>query len=321
MSNQRTNRRVLRFGIEQSYNADTVPDMAAILPTSIDVTPLAGNDIDRSYIRPYYGNAPQAPGEKHVQVQVGVELTTSGTPGTPPPWGTLLQVCGFAETVEAAVEADPDNGVEARSARVVYTPISDQEESGRLYCHVDKTLHEGRGARGTVQIALNAESIPTLSMTMMALLRPIVDAALPTVDLSPWRPAPAVNTQNTGPLTVFGLATPFNQFSLDMAVQTRHRTVVDANDIAITGRQPSGSMQIDDPGVATVNYFQRAQGVEAGEIRIVHGTEPGSIVEIVMPRCTIQSPSYADDEGVQMLTIPYTPEPLTGNDEIQIICR
>lgn len=314
MSRQRTNRRALRFGIEQSYNADAAPaDMAAVLLNSIEVTPLSGDDIARNYIRPWYGNSPQAPGEKHMQVQLGCEMTTAGTPGTPPPWGNLLLACGWAETIEAATNDAP--------ARVVYTPVSDAEESGRLYCHVDKTLHEGRGARGNVQIALNAESIPTLSFTLMALLRPIVSAQLPDVDLAPWRPAPAVNTANTGPLTVFGQQTPFSQFSLDTAVQTRHRTVVDANDVAITGRQPSGSMQIDDPGVSTVNYFERAQGVEAGEIRIVHGTEPGSIVEIVMPRCTLQSPSYADDQGVQMLTIPYTPEPLNGNDEIQIICR
>lgn len=322
MSSQRTNRRALRFGIEQSYNADTAPaDMAAVLLNSIEVTPLSGDDIARNYIRPWYGNSPQAPGEKHMQVQLGCELTTSGTPGTPPPWGNLLLACGFAETVEEAVPADPNNNVEAQPARVIYTPVSDAEASGRLYCHVDKNLHEGRGARGTVQIALNAESIPTLSFTFMALLRPIVNATLPTVDLAPWRPAPAVNKANTGPLTIFGLSTPFNQFSLDTAVQTRHRTVVNANDVAITGRQPTGSMQIDDPGVSTVNYFERAQGVEAGQISIVHGTERGSIVEIVMPRCTIQSPSYADDQGVQMLTIPYTPEPIDGNDEIRIICR
>ncbi|WP_342596313.1 phage tail tube protein [Salinicola lusitanus] len=313
MSNQRTNRRVLRFGIEASYNADTVPDMTAILPTSIDVTPLAGNDIDRSYIRPHYGNAPQAPGEKHVQVQVGVELTTSGEAGTPPPWGALLRTCGWTETI---VPADGET-----TAQVVYAPVSDNEDSGRFYCHVDKNLHEGRGARGTPQFTLNAESIPALQVTLMALIQPVTNVALPEVDLTHWPKALPINTLNTQPLKVFGIASPFQSFSLDMSAQTRQRTVVGANDIAITGRQPSGSLTIDDPGVVAVNYFQRSLNVETGEISLIHGTEPGSIIEIVMPSCSLASPTYADDQGVQMLSMNYRPEPVQGNDEVRIICR
>lgn len=321
MSNQRTNRRVLRFGIEATYNADTVPDMAAILPTSIDVTPLAGNDIDRSYIRPYYGNAPQAPGEKHVQVQVGVELTTSGEAGTPPPWGALLRACGWSETIVPEVPADPDTGAEAQPAQVIYAPVSDNEDSGRFYCHVDKNLHEGRGARGTPQFTLNAESIPALQVTLMALIQPVTNAALPEVDLTHWPKALPINTLNTKPLSVFGVESPFQSFSLDMSAQTRQRTVVGANDIAITGRQPSGSLTIDDPGVDAVNYFQRSLNVETGEVSLIHGTEPGSIIEIVMPSCSLTSPTYADDQGVQMLSMNYRPEPIEGNDEVRIICR
>ncbi|WIX31250.1 hypothetical protein QO259_10425 [Salinicola sp. JS01] len=314
MSSQKTNRRVMRFGIESSYNADTLPDvMAAIQPASIEVTPLSGDDIQRSVIRPYYGNTTSLPGEKHMQVQIAVEMVPPATAGTAPPWGDLLKVCGFAETL---VPADGDT-----PAQVVYAPISDKEESGRLYCHVDKNLHEGRGARGTVQFALNAQSVPTMTITLMALLRPVADAQLPTVDLTAWQNPLAINSANTG-LTVFGRdSTPFSQFSLDMGVQTRHRTVVDANDISINGRSPSGSMQIDDPGVAEVNFFQRALSLEPGAIVFEHGTVAGKTIELSMPRVTIQSPSYADDGGDQMLTIPYTPEPIAGDDEVRIVCR
>ncbi|WP_353980936.1 hypothetical protein [Salinicola endophyticus] len=314
MSNQKTNRRVIRFGLEASYNAEAMPaEMAAIQPTSIEVTPLSGDDIQRSVIRPYYGNTPSLPGEKHMQVQLAVEMVSPQSAGSAPPWGSLLRACGFAETLIAADGDTP--------AQVVYTPVSDNEASGRLYCHVDKTLHEGRGARGTVQFALNAQSVPTMTVTFMALLRPIVDAQLPTVDLDAWQAPLAINSTNTD-LSVFGRAsTPFSQFSLDMAVQTRHRTVVDANDVAITGRAPTGSMQIDDPGVGEINFFQRALAREPGPIVFAHGTEAGKTLELNLPRVTIQAPSYADDEGDQMLTIPYTPEPIVGDDEVRIVCR
>ena len=219
------------------------------------------------------------------------------------------------------VPADPDTGTEAQPAHVVYAPVSDNEDSGRFYCHVDKTLHEGRGARGTPQFTLNAESIPALQVTLMALIRPVTSVALPEVDLSHWKKALVVNTLNTEALQVFGVASPFQSFSLDMSAQTRQRTVVQGNDIAITGRAPSGALTIDDPGVDVVNYFERSLNVETGEISLIHGKTAGSIIEIVMPACSLASPTYADDQGVQMLSMNYRPEPVDGNDEVRIICR
>ena len=110
----KTNRRAMRFALESEYNdGTTTPEAAtdAILMREITVTPLSGSNIERNFVRPYYGNSPQAPGEKHVEAGFEVELNTSGELGTPPPWGKLLRACGWSEVIEVG-------------ERVIYSPLT-----------------------------------------------------------------------------------------------------------------------------------------------------------------------------------------------------
>ncbi|WP_366945557.1 phage tail tube protein [Chromohalobacter israelensis] len=311
----RTNRRAMLFALESAYNdGTTTPDAAtdALLMRSIDVTPLSGNDIERNFIRPYYGNSPVAPGEKHVQVQVEFELSPSGTPGTAPAWGKTLRCCGWAEVIDTTTV-----GAET----VTYSMVSDDEDSGVFFAHVDGTLHKGRGAHGSAQFTLNAESMPVLRATLYALISPVTAAELPTVDLSTWVDGLAINTANTETLQVFGAASPFSQFTFDQAADVKQRKVVGANDIAITGRSPSGSFTIDDPGVDVVNFFEKAQNAETGPLKLTHGKNAGEIIEFNMPSIGIASPSYADGDGVQMLSMDYKPQPIDGNDEVTIVLK
>ncbi len=183
----KTNRRAMRFALESEYNdGTTTPEAAtdAILMREITVTPLSGSNIERNFVRPYYGNSPQAPGEKHVEAGFEVELNTSGELGTPPPWGKLLRACGWSEVIEVG-------------ERVIYSPVSEDEDSGVFFCNVDGTLHKGRGARGTPAFTLNAENMPVLRLTFRALISPVTAEQLPNVTLSQWRAALAVNTLNT----------------------------------------------------------------------------------------------------------------------------
>jgi len=310
----RTNRRAMLFALENAYNdGSTTPDAAtdALLMRSITVTPLAGNDIERNAIRPYYGNTPRAPGEKHMQVEVEMELAPSGTAGEPPAWGNLLRCCAFAETVVS----------ETGSESVTYAPVSDNEDSGVFFCHVDGTLHKGRGAHGSAAFTVNADGMPVLRATLRALVSPVTADSLPEVVLDHWVDALAVNTQNTEKLSVYGSTFPFSEFSLDMQTSVTHQKVVGANNIAVTGRSPQGQFTIEDPGVdGGINFFDKAQQAETGVLTLVHGKQAGEIITINMPSVGIESPSYSDNEGVQMLQISYRPEPVEGNDEVTIVC-
>jgi hypothetical protein len=296
------------IALETGYNDGTTTptgETDAILASSIDLTPLSGNDIERNFLRPYFGNASKKPGEKHGQVQIQVELAASGTAGTAPAVSTLLRVCSFSEVV-----------TEAES--VVYAPVSDNEDSAVIYAHMDGNLHKLRGARGSAQLTLNAESMPMLQVTLYGLYSPVTKAELPTVTLDQWIDGIAINTDNTPPLKVFGTDAPFTQFSLNMANNVVHQKIVGMRNIVVTGRSPSGAMTIADPGVDVVDFFAKSKAAETGPIQFIHGKTPGSIIEIAMPKCGIESPTYADSDGTQMLSINYSPEPVAGNDEVTI---
>ncbi len=305
----KTNRRAMRFALESEYNdGTTTPEAAtdAILMRVIAVTPLSGSNIERNFVRPYYGNSPQAPGEKHVEAVVEVEWNTSGELGTPPPWGKLLRACGWSEVIEVG-------------ERVIYSPVSEDEDSGVFFCNVDGNLHKGRGARGTPAFTANAENMPVIRFTFRALISPVTQEQLPNVTLSQWRAALAVNSLNTEPLEFMGAGVPFNQFSLDMSGQVIHNKIVGSNDIEITGRSPSGQLSIEDPGVGTVNYFEMSQNAATGALTLVHGKTPEDRIEISMKKVGIESPTYSDQDGIQMLSINYMPEPTEGNDEVLIV--
>ena len=308
----KTNRRALIVALENEYNDDTTtPEAAsdAVLAIEITTTPLSGNNIDRNFVRPYYGNSPQAPGEKHVQTQVQVELNTSGTPGIPPPWGKMLRACGWSEVI-----------VEGES--VTYSPVSENEDSCVFFAHMDGNLHIGRGAHGTPEFTLNGNARPTIGFTLYGLVRPITQEELPNVTLTQWKKALMVNSTNTEQMNLMGATVPFSQFSLNMSGQVEHMSeVVGGADIEITGRGPSGTLQIEDPGVGVKNYWDVHQNAETGALKLTHGKTPGSIIEFNMPSIGIESPTYADVKGKQMLGINYMPQPVEGNDEVTITVK
>nr|WP_151891996.1 phage tail tube protein [Halomonas sp. 'Soap Lake \ len=308
----KTNRRALIVALETEYNdGTTTPEAAsdAVLAREISTTPLAGNNIDRTYVRPYYGNSPQAPGEKHVQVQVEVELNTSGTVGTPPPWGKMLRACGWSEVI-----------VEGES--VTYSPVSENEDSCVFFAHMDGNLHKGRGAHGTPEFTLNGNSIPVIRFTLSGLISPVTAEELPNVTLTQWKKALVVNSTNTENMSLMGAGVPFSQFSLNMSGNVEHMSeIVGGADIEITGRAPSGTLQIEDPGVGVKDYFEVHQNAETGVLTVTHGKTAGSIIEFNMPSIGIDAPTYADVKGKQMLGINYMPQPVDGNDEVTIVVK
>lgn len=307
----KSNKRALLFALESEYNdGTTTPEAAtdAILTREITVTPLSGSDIERKFVRPYYGNSPKAPGEKHVQVEIEVEFNTSGTAGTAPPWGKMLRCCGWSEVVQDTVD-------------VTYAPVSDDEDSGVFFAHVDGNLHKGRGVHGKPSFTVNAENMPVIKFTLYGLISPVTQEQLPNVTLSHWEPALAVNSTNTEKLDFMSAQVPFSQFSLDMSGEVVHRKVVGSNDIAITGRSPSGQLMIEDPGVSVKDYFAISQQAGVGPLKLTHGKTPGKIIEMSMPQVGIEAPGYSDQDGTQMLSINYSPEPIDGNDEVTIVVK
>lgn len=311
MSAFKMKRRAVLAKIETTYGTDAAPTGAAnaILCRSVSVTPLAGDDIARELIRDYYGNAQQIAGEKHVELELEVELAGAGAAGSAPAWGPLLRACGFAETIDAGVD-------------VQYNPISDDEESLSVYVHRDGVLHKFSGGRGSVSLGLSTNQIPVLKFKFLGLLGTITNTALPTTNYTAWQAPLPVTTTNTSGFSLHGVALSFSQLDIDMAVDTvKHQVVGPASSILVVDRKPSGTVVVEEPALATLDLYTKARDASLGALALTHGTTAGNIIEFAAPKVGTGSPTEQDLNGVQMLSLPLTINPDTGNDELVITVR
>ncbi|MCH8500152.1 MAG: hypothetical protein LAT63_16895 [Marinobacter sp.] len=312
MAGFKMRRRLVLAAIESTYGTDPglTPVANAILTRTVQVTPLAGDDIDRPLLRAYYGNSQSIAGEKHVELTMEVELAGSGAAGTAPAWGPLLRACGFGETVDAGVD-------------VTYNPVTGGEESISCWIHRDGVLHKFTGGRGSVSFNLGVNNIPYMTFTFLGLLGTISNEAMPTTaDYTAFQVPLPVTNEYTSTLSLHGALVSFSQLNIDVAVEAvKHQVVGAASSIMIVDRAPSGTAVIEEPALATLDLYTKARDAALGELTLTHGTTPGNIIEIVAPKTANGSPTEQDLNGVQMLSVPLTINPDAGNDELVITVK
>ena len=263
--------------------------------------------VSRDLIRPYLGNSPQLLANSRVSITFQVELAGSGTAGTAPRYGALLQAAGLSETIVA-------------STSVTYAPVSSSFSSATIYFNNDGIRHILTGCRGTFTLNGEVGQIPTLDFTMVGVYNAPTDTAQPSVTYSN-QASPLIFKQgNTSAFQFFSYAGCLQSVSFDMANETIYRELVGCTkEVLITNRAPSGTVVIEAPALATKDFFNIAQTETTGNLTFQHGTTAGNRVTFTAAQCDITNPSYADQDGVQMLSIPYVATPTTaGNDELSL---
>ena len=72
--------------------------------------------------------------------------------------------------------------------------------------------------------------------------------------------------------------------------------------------------------VGTHNFFNDATGTSTGNLTFQHGQTAGNIVTFTAGQIDLGNPSYSDEDGIQMLTLPYIATPTdSGNDELELV--
>jgi hypothetical protein len=96
-------KRVILFELESTYGSDPTPTGAdAILCSNLDFKPLQGSQIERDFIKPFFGGFGFIRVENFGEVTLDVEIAGSGTAGTAPSYNKLLKACNLTETLTAA---------------------------------------------------------------------------------------------------------------------------------------------------------------------------------------------------------------------------
>jgi hypothetical protein len=308
-----TRKRLLLAAAEQTYG--TAPTFAAgdaLLVSSLEITPLEVNLLDRELVLPFFGNREKIVGQRMGRVTFDVEIAGSGTAGTAPRWGRCLRACGFGETVVATTS-------------VTYAPASTDIKSVALDFNADGNRHLLTGCRGTATLNLTAGEIPKISFEFMGIYNAVAKGTPLTPTFANQAAPVVVNSTNTTSVSAFSFSACMESFSLDLANETPFRQLAGCTqNIPITDRAPSGELVIEAPlagaGAGEKDFFALVSAQTLGAIGWQHGQTAGNIVTFNAPTCNLDGPTYGDSDGVIMLNLPFMPVPTSaGNDEFTLV--
>ena len=304
-----TNNQLILAKSEATYGTSSSPaNTDAVLVTGdIDVTPLEIELVDRELKRGFVGNSPQVVAQRLGRIAFSVEMSTSGTAGTAPRWGTLHKACGFAETIVA-------------STSVTYSLVSSGFSSATLAFHNDGMAHVFAGCRGTVAMEGTVGERGLFNYEFMGLYASPTDTAKPAGNFTLQAPPLVVNSENTPTISIHGFNACLSQFSFDVANEMFFRQDAGCvQQVQITGRAPTGQITIEHPTIAQKDFYASVTAQTAGAIQIVHGTQAGRIMTINEPTASFGQPSLTDNNGIQYLQLPVMPLPSSGNDEMTLV--
>ena len=176
------------------------------------------------------------------------------------------------------------------------------------------------GCRGTFSLSGEVGQIPTIDFTMVGVYNAPTDTALPAATYTAQASPLVFKDGNTSAFQFFSYSGCLQSVNFDMANSTVYRELVGCTkEILITDRKPAGTVVLEAPALATKDYFAIAQTETTGNLTFLHGTTAGNRVTFTAGQCDIANPAYADQDGVQMLSVPYVAVPTgSGNDEVSI---
>jgi hypothetical protein len=304
-----TRKRLILAKTESTYGTDPTPTGSAnaILVRNLEITPLQADTVTRDLIRPYLGNSDQLLAQTRVEVTFEVELAGSGAAGTAPAYGPVLKACGLAETVVATTS-------------VTYAPVSASFSSVTLYFFNDGIRHKVTGCRGTFELSAEVGQIPTISFTMTGIYNAPTDESVPTPTYANQAAPLIFKNGNTSNFSIFSYSGCLQSLSFQMANEVIYRELVGCTkESLIVNRAPAGDVVIEAPTITAKDFFAIATGSSTGSISFQHGATAGNIVTFTTAQSDIANPSYSDQDGIQMLNLPYVAVPTSaGNDELSL---
>lgn len=299
--------KVLLAKVEATYGTDPTPTGAlnAILATEVRLTPMEGQDVSRNLELPWMGAQPSIPTELHQRLSFRVELTPSGTVGTPPPWGVLLRGCAVAEVVTA-------------DTSVAYNPVTGDHESITLYLWIDSTLYKMSGARGTAVLRVNAQGIVYLEFDFTGLfsLPGETPQASPTLAAQIARKPKVATTANTPVFSINGTSLVMRSFALNLGNDVQTRFLIGSESVLITDKAETIETTVEAVPLTTLDPFSLAHNQTTGAVALTHGTTAGLIASLAIPSGQMQRPqSLENQQNIKEWPLRMVPLPVAGNDQ------
>lgn len=290
--------------IEDTSGMLAVPVAAdAIQVSDVTLTPIEGDEADQGVIRPYFGASETVLVTEYRKVAFSVGFAGVGAAGTVPGYASLLRACAASAT----------NTV---GASTVFAPVTDDIESLTIYAVIDKRRYKMAGARGSAKIACDAKGIPKWQFEFTGSFVPVEDiGAMPAVSYSLFQRPLGVNKANTS-LSFAGIDVACSSFQFDIGNTVVKQDLINVDTTEITARVSTGSVTFRDTDVATKDWIGLARSSAKVPLLLKHGPSATNTVGLAVPRAQVGKPSYSEQDGIHMITVPFRCIPSdAGNDE------
>lgn len=260
----------------------------------------------RNPVRATLSRLASVSGKRKATLEFDVELKGSGAAGTAPEYGDLLKASGFSETIVA-------------STSVTYKPASSSISSITISLYEDGLLKKIWGARGTVDLLLEAGKPGRIHFSFIGADFSITDVALLSgASYDSTIPQPFMNAS----FQISSYSAIIEKLSLDIANKLALRPSVNAASgylsCAITDRDPKGSIDPEMVLVATEDFFGDWRSGTTAALTAAVGATAGNIATITAPACRYAKLSDADREGTRTLGLDFELAMSAGDDELSI---
>lgn len=292
---------------EAAYGTDATPTGAANWFEARNVT-LTSYDVEtaeRNIIENWLGHSGKVVASKWSKLGFEIALAGAGAAGTAPKWGPMMLGCGFAETVSAGVDVE-------------YNLVSTAFDSLTAYMVIDGILYKFVGCRGTIKGRLTAKGIPVLVVELTSLYTAPVDGDITGIVKTGWTYEDAVNSVNTGKVTLNAVDLAFSAFEWDLANQiVRLDLPGPQREVMIRDRAPTASLTVLAPLLAAFNPFALADAGTTVALTNTHGTVAGKKVK-ADAKVRVVNVSETEIEGMAAWQLSLDMMPDAGNDELSL---
>jgi hypothetical protein len=265
-----------------------------------------------------YGSASLDPfaslrGKRWYEPKFKTDLKGSGTAGTAPPIGPLLQACGFTETVVS------NTSVTYASSSTAAANFFGPGKSCTIKSYQDGILHAAAGCIGTLRLNILAAKIAICEWSFKGLWAAVTDAAFPTN--TPDSSDPMIVQSSS--LLLSAYAATISKLEIDLGNQIADKDDVNAayglGGFVITDRVPVGSVDPEALLVATHDFYGKFASGAAAQTSIVIGSGAGKICTITLPKTQYGEVKPGDRSGNMTYEIPLKFSRSTGDDVISLV--
>lgn len=289
--------------IESTYGTDPVPVVAtdAVL-TQIPSDSNDVNVLDRNVTSGTLSPIQPIIGRKLSNASMVIEFKSEidaavGSSGDGIEIDILMRAAGFTPTYTAETSGGAHDG------DVVYAPVSTTFESMTMYLYFQDVLKSIRGAFCDLSWSFVAGDLPVMNCNVTGLYTEPTDSTPADPTYAPELPVMVESLALT--LDAFSPICRSIEFALNNNII--ERADVNAAEglqaVRISDRQPTMTIVIEEPLIATKNFWNLLDSDTALDIDFLHGNAAGTKIDVSVPKLGLTNVTRSDDNGIVIVTL------------------